>query len=52
MEQPRTDAPLQFLDSRRNGGAWDTKRIAGAGEARALDDTREDAEQVDAVQEP
>ena len=49
VEQPRAEPCLQFLDRGGNRGARHPEQIRRAGETRAFDDAREDAEQVDAI---
>ncbi len=50
MEQPRANTPLQFLHDRGRRRAWDAERIGGAGEARTLDDTGKNTEQINTIQ--
>lgn len=50
VEQACANARLQFLHRCRNRGARNAKRIGGPREARTVYDTREDTEQVDAIQ--
>jgi hypothetical protein len=50
MKQPRPDPSFQFLNRGRDGGTWHTERVGRAGEARTLNDTGENTEQINSVQ--